>query len=181
MRRCSCVRPVRGQALVESALILPILLTLAIGVMDVGFGFYVWVQVVNSSREGARAVARTEYRFDQTAAANQTSRENQGRTAARAALGRLNSAAATVTITYPSGGLTSAVPGGLPARVEVSYPYALPVSSVLGFIDDTLTLRSSTTMLVRNDASVGFIGNCDTDNNVGPDGEDLDDPDAGCH
>lgn len=47
----------RGQALVEFALILPVLLLLAVGVMEFGLILNQYMVVAESSREGARSAA----------------------------------------------------------------------------------------------------------------------------
>lgn len=44
----------RGQALVELALVLPLLLTLVMGIVDVGYLFNHQLTLTNASREGAR-------------------------------------------------------------------------------------------------------------------------------
>ncbi len=44
----------RGQALVEFALLIPIFFVLLFAVVDFGMGFYSWITVTNSAREGAR-------------------------------------------------------------------------------------------------------------------------------
>jgi len=44
----------RGQALVELAILLPILLVILLGVIDFGRVFYAYVTITNASREGAR-------------------------------------------------------------------------------------------------------------------------------
>ena len=43
-----------GQSLVETALVLPILLILFLGIVEVGFLLFSHVQVANATREGAR-------------------------------------------------------------------------------------------------------------------------------
>lgn len=48
----------RGQALVEMALLLPILLLLFAGLIELGFSFYDYLVVVNAAREGARYGAK---------------------------------------------------------------------------------------------------------------------------
>lgn len=47
----------KGQALVETALVLPILLLLFLGIIQFGFIFFADITLNNLSREGARAVA----------------------------------------------------------------------------------------------------------------------------
>ena len=44
----------KGQALVEFALLVPIFLILLFAIVDFGMGFYSWITVTNSAREGAR-------------------------------------------------------------------------------------------------------------------------------
>lgn len=45
----------RGQSLVEVALVLPILVILLVGIIEVGFFLFTHVQVANAVRSGARA------------------------------------------------------------------------------------------------------------------------------
>ena len=45
----------RGQAAVEIALLLPVLLVLLFGIIISGFTFYSFIQVTNAARDGARA------------------------------------------------------------------------------------------------------------------------------
>ena len=45
----------RGQAAVEMALLLPVLVMLLFGIIMSGFTFYAFIQVSNAAREGARA------------------------------------------------------------------------------------------------------------------------------
>jgi len=45
----------RGQAAVETALLLPVLVILLFGIIMSGFTFYAFIQVSNAAREGARA------------------------------------------------------------------------------------------------------------------------------
>lgn len=47
----------RGQALVEFALILPIMLLLICALVDFGRAYYTWLMVTNAAREGARVGA----------------------------------------------------------------------------------------------------------------------------
>ena len=49
------LRNQRGQAAVEIALLLPVLLVLLFGIILSGFTFYAFIQVSNAAREGARA------------------------------------------------------------------------------------------------------------------------------
>jgi hypothetical protein len=47
-------RPRRGQALIETALVLPILLTLVFGIAEISMFMYDYVQAANCAREAAR-------------------------------------------------------------------------------------------------------------------------------
>lgn len=55
----------QGQAAVEIALLLPILILLLFGIIMSGFTFYAYIQVSNAAREGARA--GSVYRITQAA------------------------------------------------------------------------------------------------------------------
>jgi hypothetical protein len=48
----------RAQGLVEFALILPVLLLIAFGILDLGRAFFVTIAIQNATREGARQAAR---------------------------------------------------------------------------------------------------------------------------
>ncbi len=49
-------RSERGQGMVELALMLPMMLTLVLGVVDLGMGFRTYITLNNAAREGARWV-----------------------------------------------------------------------------------------------------------------------------
>ena len=46
-----------GQGLVEFALILPLLLLLVLGTVDLGMGFKTYIALTNAAREGARYIS----------------------------------------------------------------------------------------------------------------------------
>ena len=48
------LRTCRGQSLVEFALVLPLMVTVMLGIVDFGFVFFVRGSVENAAREGAR-------------------------------------------------------------------------------------------------------------------------------
>ena len=56
-KRAARSRGERGAALVEFAIILPILLTLVFGIIEFGRGYEAKVQITGGVREGARALA----------------------------------------------------------------------------------------------------------------------------
>src|SRR5689334_977092 len=47
----------RAQSMVEFALVLPLLLLLVVGIIELGYALFVYVEVQNAGREGARAAA----------------------------------------------------------------------------------------------------------------------------
>ncbi len=48
------IRPERGAAAVEFAIVAPLLFILVFGIIDFGFGFHSWNAIENAAREGAR-------------------------------------------------------------------------------------------------------------------------------
>jgi Flp pilus assembly protein TadG len=54
MRRALATRKARGSALVEFAVLLPVLVAIVCGTIDWGYYFFVREVIVNASREGAR-------------------------------------------------------------------------------------------------------------------------------
>lgn len=57
-----------GQSIVEFALVLPFLLLLILGIADLGYAFYDYIEVVGANREGIRLASRGQ-RFDDTVVA----------------------------------------------------------------------------------------------------------------
>ena len=56
-RARSLAQPRRGQALIETALVLPLLLTLMFGIAEMGLYMYDYMQAANCAREAARRAA----------------------------------------------------------------------------------------------------------------------------
>jgi Flp pilus assembly protein TadG len=52
------LRAERGQSLVELALVLPLLILLLTGMVDLGRAFYGFISITNGAREGARYAVR---------------------------------------------------------------------------------------------------------------------------
>jgi Flp pilus assembly protein TadG len=124
----------KGQALVEFAIILPILLLLLLGILQFGVVFNNYIQVTSAAREGARkaAVSRTLGTTGATSAA---------RTAAKSASPGLHLSDSQITVT-PS----NAFAQGSDVTVTVRYPYSI---NLLGRVVASGNLTSSTTTRVE--------------------------------
>lgn len=81
----------RGQALVETALVLPIVVMLVMGLFDLGRGVYAMSAVSNAAREGAR-----------TAIVNQVDADVRGRAAAQATALGIDATLATTQANCPA-------------------------------------------------------------------------------
>lgn len=68
LRRLACAPP-RGAAIVEFALVLPLLLLLTVGLFDLGFGAYQLLQVHAAAEAGAQYAARHDWDASAIAAA----------------------------------------------------------------------------------------------------------------
>ncbi|MGQ9682456.1 MAG: TadE/TadG family type IV pilus assembly protein [Anaerolineae bacterium] len=96
----------RGQSAVELALVLPLLLLLLLGTVDLGRAFGVWMALSNAAREGARYACQDPYDEDKIAAYVRREVQSEG----------LAPAVVVVTVDRPSG-----YGGGNPIVVRVSY------------------------------------------------------------
>ncbi len=56
-----------GQGLVEFALVLPLLILLLLGVMEIGFAFFDYIALATANREGIRLASRARFTDDMTA------------------------------------------------------------------------------------------------------------------
>ena len=112
----------RGAALVEFALVLPLLLVMVLGAIDWGWYFFIDQLVTNAAREGARSgTMLPPTSSDSDAAAAALSASNNYLTSVQ--LKATGVAATTVTVTTASGP-TKAV------QVTITYP----VGSLTGFL-----------------------------------------------
>lgn len=117
-----------GQALVEFALLLPILAVLLMGIIEFGVVFHDYVTVTDASRVGARKAAVSRFVGDNGAAAE---------TAALKAAQSLKSPGLTADCTS-----TDWTRNGSEVSCTVSYPYSI---KVLDWVVKTGTLTSVTT------------------------------------
>jgi Flp pilus assembly protein TadG len=139
----------KGQALVEFALLVPIFLLLMFSIIDFGMGFYSWITVTNSAREGARLGAvHAPLNVASSPCFGKASLDQCIEDRVRDASDLTNEATKmTVTITNAQ---------GLPGQsvvVEVDYQYDLmtPLAGLVQFmsgdtIGPTLNLSSSADM-----------------------------------
>jgi hypothetical protein len=131
-RRRKCNRST-GQELVEFAIILPLLLLVVFGVLDLGRMFHALITITNAAREGARY--GIIFPDDLTGIDSVTRREaqNSGIT--------LNPGASAISVTYPQG-----FGEHLPVRVTVTYHFQLFIAGILP--NSTLTLTRYAEMMV---------------------------------
>ncbi len=126
----------RGQALVEFALVVPILLMLILGLVDFARAWNVFQVITDAAREGARTAV-----VDDTGVS-----EDSVRAVIGAALQRASIDSATVTIT----GFRSGT--GNPTTVKIEYDYQLAwIGALVALVqgDNVLTLTSE--IVMRNE------------------------------
>src|SRR3954449_7101634 len=132
----------RGAALLETAITIPMILMVCIGIFEFGRAYQTWQVLTNAAREGARIACLPDYT------------DTQVTTAVRSYLssGRLpgaNSATSNVVRNVPFGATTA-------SRVTVNYPFQFmvigPVARLVrssSTVGAPLTMQSSA--LMRNE------------------------------
>jgi Flp pilus assembly protein TadG len=127
-----------GQAVVEFAVILPVLLLVLMAIYQFGQVFVNYMDVTGAGREGARkaAVSRT--------AGTCTAVDSLAVAAAKGAASDLNQSTLNVTVTRTC--TNNAYAQGSDVAVTASYPYSI---SILGLVVSSGTLTSTTTMRVE--------------------------------
>ncbi|WP_458115440.1 TadE/TadG family type IV pilus assembly protein [Arthrobacter sp. D2-10] len=126
----------RGAAAVEFAILLPVLLLLLLGIMELGRAYNVQMTLTNSAREGVRVMALAD---DQS----------QAKAAASNAAKILAPTSSNSTITFSTSPTSSPatcahVPGGGHKQVTLTFSYQL---STLTGIAGPFTLTGKGTML----------------------------------
>jgi len=119
----------RGQNVIEFALIAPILIMLAFGIIDVGRMFYSWISLENSAREAARYLASHPT-------------DNASTRATAVAIANGEAAGAGVDLHPPS---IPPFDTSSPIEVTVTGDFSFITGDVLG-IDDTLLVVGSASM-----------------------------------
>ncbi len=134
-----------GQALVEFALVGPILALLLLGATDLTRAFYTYIVLTNASREAARVIIDYPQQYSDTAACTAAHRE---------AIPYVNlsctSSPATIVIS-PAANTGASPPTRLPGRQPVTVTTKAtfqPMTFVIQlFTGSSLTIQSSTTYL----------------------------------
>ena len=125
----------RAQALVEFALLLPLLLVLIIGAMDFGRVFYFKIILTNAAREGANYLSRNPADYTNTLSAIITEGDSSG-----------------VTITADEVTWAGCCAVGSPVVITIEKDVDLVFDGFLntmGIIDGPLTISSSVSMVVH--------------------------------
>jgi len=113
----------RGQAIVETALILPVIVLLLFAIIEFGQIFNQYIVVTAAAREGARAAAVSDDAAAQTAVVNATASISNG--------------GITVAIVYPEGGREQ----GKSVTVTVSKPIEVNTPLIKEIIDSVFAAR----------------------------------------
>ena len=122
----------RGQALVEFALLLPLMILILIGATDLGRAFQAYIAVINASREGARQGAINPENQDlMIAAAVQEAQDYD-----------ISISTSDVTVTCSS----TPCPQYQPIRVEVCYDFQLILRA---FISQPIAICRYTEMMAK--------------------------------
>ena len=126
----------RGQAIVETALVLPIFLILVLAIVDFGLGLRAWITVTNAAREGARVAA---VRGSCSAIEAQVM-DTSG--------GLISDAATQIIIDPPTCNGTAGSPVSVTATYE--YNFVTPLAGLLGgVIPSSWTIESESVMRVE--------------------------------
>ena len=120
-----------GQAIAELALVLPLLLLILLGCLDLGRGFSAWLTLANGSREGARYASL--YPADQDGIVRRTREEveaeglsgKQLRVAVQVAPSLKSGEPVTVTCAYTMPVFTFMLFGGKPLRIMATTHMAI--------------------------------------------------------
>jgi Flp pilus assembly protein TadG len=133
--------PPKGQSMIEFALLLPILVLIIFGVLELGRAFFAFIAISNAAREGARVYT---FRPDVT-----TVGDIQAAVNAEIGTSPLVTQANIASIQIACGSLYGQVPPTCPkeqpVRVTVTYNHDLIFRF---FFPKTLTLRRSAEMMV---------------------------------
>ncbi|HEX5417199.1 MAG TPA: TadE/TadG family type IV pilus assembly protein [Chloroflexota bacterium] len=133
---------VRGQALAEFALIVPVFVLMVMIVVDLGRVFYTYEALANAAREGARYCAVHGHDTLATNVAAGTSAR---------VTGELAGTVSNVTISAPNCVNNSGVATGSPVSVSVSTTFTpiTPLISNFAFSGGSATISATATMMMQ--------------------------------
>lgn len=120
----------RGQGLLEFALVLPVLLIILAGVLDLGRLYFAYVAVTDASAEGAAYAAIHPYDTTEIIARAQHA-----------------SQLSDVAVTYSGG-----VPAGQTITVTTSYTFTVATPIINGITGGTIPLEATTSEVVLSGA-----------------------------
>jgi len=147
-RLAAFARETRGAEVVEFALVLPLFLFLAAGIIDMGFLFNNYQTLTNAAREGARVAI----------VPGATDNDIRDRVKQYLQADGMNPDSVTTTITPVQINLPGGIVNGV--KVHVAYPYNYmvlgPIARMVQSPDtfDTVTIRAAATM--RTELTAGL-------------------------
>lgn len=135
----------RGQSVVELALLMPLFALLLIGALDLGRVFFAYNRLTNTVREGALYGA---YRPYNSASGSTIDVRTRAYNEANGKLGTSGSdVVVTVTCSRAPGDCSTAV-GGDTITVRGTYAFKPITGQLIRFWGTTFTIRKSTTMVI---------------------------------
>jgi Flp pilus assembly protein TadG len=132
MRRIESLRTERGQAAVELALVLPIMVAVVLAIAQFAIAFNNYLVITDATRAGARQAVVARFSGDQGAAAVQTVKNSAGDL--------------DVTKLGVSVSATNWNVSGSDVTVTTTYPYAI---NIFGWVVQAGTLKSTQTELLE--------------------------------
>lgn len=133
-------RQLKGQGMVELALLIPLLVLIVFGAIDLARAYFAQVTITNASREGARYAMRINGN-PQTAADKLVLIQDRVVAEASYSLEILES---DISVTCGGGAYVSPCPSGSVIRVTVQYDFNLIMGA---FFIPSITLSHSTEMV----------------------------------
>jgi len=138
--------PPKGQGLVEFALLLPILVLIIFGVLELGRAFFAFIAITNAAREGARVFT---FRPDVTTLANVNTAVNyeigSSPLVSTSNIASIQVQCGSAYTLVTTDAALKACPKEQPVRVTITYNHNLIFRL---FFPATLTLRRSAEMMV---------------------------------
>lgn len=133
-----------GQSFVEFAIIMPLLLVLLFGAIDLGRAFHAAIALTNSAREGARyATIYPDATEAEITAAVQAEAQNSGIDLSASSVTRTCTYGGSEVTTLPAG---EACESGVPLQVIVTYDFRMVLGGI--FSMENIVLDRSADMFV---------------------------------